>query len=692
MFFAGTVLTAMGAGATTRKNGAIVGGLTSVGYIALVLLQRKPWRQRDRQLWWNVAMMPSFTLAGPIGATLGDAALAVRALERARERDRRAIGAHGSAGDAVADIARRAEEVASDLDSLLLRAARFENLDEETAHQLRVAVATAREDAHHLLLGPVLVAAARGEPLDLVTALGSIIASYKRVWQASAAVVELEQDLLGHRAVDARTTQVLLRTLKIALDNCERHQRQPLRRVTVRLREQADWMELDVEDDGGGSPVPATQWGTGLTEARAQCQTVRGTLNLEAGREGLRLIARVPLDAVSSSVVSDAGGAVGARMDTGIDEVQSLLRLMNALAAGGCYMTGDVFRSNVAAIAAFSGVAVADEVVRRRGRRRDRLTDVTLPIVGLLWPTGGRPASGWIGGELCVCALKRGWRGSATAIVATTAALGCSAYRVRSSLSRGRVAENLAFPLVCWLTGVGAHWLRGLLADAESEAVSLRGRSELIERIAYSVRLRHDIIKPVRMSKAWRQGLMETSLGRELNEIGATVEQLVDTLRRSVIPADPLAEFQQHLATRLSPTPITVAGERPRLEELLKHQHGADDDPGTASDDPMLQRARYSLALIALADECAARILDRYPPSLLGQWSLLQVHLAVRLRTRQSPGLLEIAVRPSPPGPDRRPATANIVNVLTELDGALTEGFEDGGFCFTVASLSLAET
>lgn len=695
MFFAGTILTAMGAGRTTRARGAVVGGLTGLGYISLVLAQRRPWSAPDRQLWWNVAVMPAFTLAGPIGATLGDTALAIRALERARERDRRTSGPTGSARDTMAEIARRAEQVASQLDSLLLHAARFEGLDPESARQLRAAVETAREDAHHLLLGPVLIAAARGEPLDLLTAVRSIIVSYERVWNAHSAALELEHHLPAGRTVDARTTQAVLRSLKIALDNCERHHQRPLRCVTIALSEQAGWLKLDVEDDGGGIPVPPSQWGTGLSEAQAQCRALGGRVRLTAGENGVRLTARVPLHAAASSVLSDAGGAVGARIDAAVDEVQGLLRLVNTLGAAGCLMTADDGRRGAAAVAAFLGTALIDEVSLRRDRRPDWLADNSLVLIGLLWPAGGRPATGWIGAEQFFCGLRRGWRDTLKTSGATTAALAWSAARVRRSVSAGRIAENVAFPLLCSASGLGVRWLRKRLADAEADAVSLRERGELIERMAYSVRLRHDIIKPIRKSDAWRQGLMETPLGRELNDIGASVEELLETLKRSVIPADPLAELQRHLHTRLSPTPVTVDGERPRLNALLRYRKHADkprdDQDELSTADPMLQRARYSLALIALADECAARILTRYPPSLLGEWSLLQVHLAVSPQDADKPDTLEVAVRPSPPRTDRRAASLNIVNVLTELDGSLTEGFEDGGFRFTVSSLSLAE-
>jgi hypothetical protein len=267
--------------------------------------------------------------------------------------------------------------------------------------------------------------------------------------------------------------------------------------------------------------------------------------------------------------------------------------------------------------------------------------------------------------------------------------------RVRDSVSFGRIAENLAFPLVCAASGLGARWARQRLAAAEADAVSLRERGELIERMAYSVRARHDIIKPIRKSNAWRQGLDETPVGIELNTIGGDVEALLETLRRSVVSADPLVEFQQHLAMRLSPTPVTIQGERPLLDALLEHRkrvaNDRDGHSGHGLADPMLQRARYSLALIALADECAASIFARYPPSVLGEWSLLQVHLAIRPTPGDDPGKLEVTVRPAPPISDEKASRLGIVAVLTELDGSLSEGFEDGGFCFIVDSLSLAQ-
>ena len=692
MYFPAVMLTALGAGATTPRRGAVIGGLAGTAYVGLVLAQRRPWRDPDRQIWWNVAMLPAFTMAGPVGSLIGDAALAVRALERARARDRRTIQQAGeSPRAALQRTARQTEQIAQELDELLLRAARFVCDDAEAQSQLEAAVDAVREDTHHLLLGPVLIAAARGEPLDLLTAVGSITGSYERALRMIPVAVDLQSDVPEGRAIDGRTTAVLLRLLKVALDNCERQLRLSAAghggtragAVTIRLRERAARLELEVEDDGRGVAPPRTEWSTGLLESHAQVRALGGSLRLEQGETGVRLGAEVPLSPVRIRPLPEAGGAVGAGLDAAVVKAEKLLRISNAIGALGCFMTAERRGAAANCGAGFFAAAGLDELLVQRGRRARWHADASLAFVGLLWPAGGRPASGWVGAELFLRALRRGARETAWATALSTAALGMSAMRVRRSVGAARIAENVLFPAVCAASGLGAREARRRLARAEAETVLLRERSELVESLAYTVRLKHDVIKPVRRSKAWRQGLDETELGSELNRIGEKVDILVRELKESIVVAEPLREFQEHLATRLSPVPVTVSGELPRLVSLQASVGSGDSGRGR---EQTLERARQSIALTALADKCAAQILRRYPPSLLGRSPLVVVHLAVR---PQAPGKVEVAVRPFPPRGHRDTAT-ELASVLAELDGSLDEGFDDGGFRFTVSSLSLA--
>jgi hypothetical protein len=668
LFFPAVLLTAVGGGTTSVRRSPLLGGAAGAGYVASVLVQRRAWRRWDRQLWWNVSMWPAFTVAAPIGALVGGAALSIRALERARDRDRELASTVGaSAREALGRLATEAAAVASQMDGLLLRVAARHAADAE----LLAAVGATRDRIHHLTLAPVMVEAATGGRLDLARTIESVVATYRWAWPQLD--LSLEIDVPAERAVDARSTTALVGVLKIALDNVQRGRP---RSVAVRVCERGDAVALDVEDDGGTTQAPPPgEWGLGLTEGLQLCQALGGRLSLEPAAAGLALRAVVPLVPVAPAGLQGLGGAVGGRLDEAIRRCERIIRGSDLIGGVGCLMTADRTRAGLAASLAFAALAGLDEL--RADARSAVSLEATaeLSAVGLLWPAGGRPASGWIGAGLFLAGLRHGARAAAVPTAAVTAALAVSAARVRRTVVPGRIGENLVFPLGCAAGGLAARVYRERLRRVEADAVQLRERGELIELLARGMWIYHGVIKPLRETSAWREGVMMSPDGQRLIHLSRQLLELVDNLKASMLVPEPLREFQEHLATRLAPTPVTVDGELPQPSQLR-------------AEDKILERARESIARIALADLLAEKILDRYPPNLLGRWPLARLHLAVRPRSADT---VEVSVRPIPPARrTTRSEHLDLVHVLAHLRGELRDGFGDGGFTFSMAASAVA--
>jgi hypothetical protein len=664
MFLPAVMLTAVGGGATSVRRSPVLGGAVGCGYVALVLTHRRAWRRWDRQLWWNLSMWPAFTVAAPMGATIGGAALSIRALERARDRDRvLAATVGGSARTALRQLASEAADVAQEMDTVLLSVAAGHTADPE----LRAAVGTTRDRIHHLTLAPMLVEAASGGRLDLTRIVGTTVAAYRQAWPKLD--LSLDVNVPAERAIDARSTTALLGVLKIGLDNLE-HARP--NHAAVRITEHGTVIALEIEDDGGTTDVPpAGEWGLGLTEGLRLCEALGGALTLERSSGGLLLRATVPLVPVAPVDLQELGGAVGERLDQAIRRCERILRVSNVIGGVGCLMTADATRAGLVASGLFASFAALDEI--RTPARPDAGAEAIagLSAVGLLWPTGGRPASGWIGAALFLIGLRHGARATALSSAATTCVLAVSAARVSRTVVPGRIAENLLFPLGCAAGGLAARVARERLRTVEAEAVQLRERGELVELLARGMWVYHGVIKPLRETQAWREGLMSSREGQRLVELSRRLLTLVDALKSSMLLPDPLRELQEHLATRLAPKPVTVDGELPVPSRLR-------------AEDQILERARLSIARIALADLLAEKILNRYPPDLLGRWPLERLHLAVRPRSED---MIEVSVRPIPPAHRQaREEQLDLVHVLAHLHGELCDGFEDGGLTFSMAA------
>jgi signal transduction histidine kinase len=96
------------------------------------------------------------------------------------------------------------------------------------------------------------------------------------------------------RPVDSAIGIHVYRVLQEALNNVARHSRSG--QAWVRLRFQADALELEVEDHGKGLGVATGRQGLGLVAMRERAELVGGTLTLGRPREGGTIVRlRVPL-------------------------------------------------------------------------------------------------------------------------------------------------------------------------------------------------------------------------------------------------------------------------------------------------------------------------------------------------------------------------------------------------------------
>jgi signal transduction histidine kinase len=108
--------------------------------------------------------------------------------------------------------------------------------------------------------------------------------------------------------VDSAIGIHVYRVLQEALNNVARHSGS--RQAWVRLRFEANTLELDVEDHGKGLGTTLARRGLGLVAMRERAALVGGTLELARPREGGTLVRlRVPLvpPATMTVVVSHAG-------------------------------------------------------------------------------------------------------------------------------------------------------------------------------------------------------------------------------------------------------------------------------------------------------------------------------------------------------------------------------------------------
>ncbi|MGH2911815.1 MAG: hypothetical protein ACRDJ3_04995 [Solirubrobacteraceae bacterium] len=618
MFYPSLVLTGFGGGRLGRvrlnrakpNTSALFAGAATAVYPAVVVGVRRLRREAlDARLLWNVGVSPLFFAFAAIGGELGDLALAVRRIERTRKRDKDALKPSASGNRApIFHIAGDIRGTAAELEQALLRiAAPRRSLEDPSSREVQAAVEDIRGEIQHHQLAPLLVAAANERQLPLVPTLTAVLDIYREGWREQSISIRFHPQILAGKSIHPRVTSALVRATKVALDNSYRHQRRTLTAIELHLaHDDSGYLTLRIRDDAGGSSPPeAGEWGTGLSETRAHVHSLGGTVSLLASGGGVELVVRVPSQPpVSDSL--DGHVQLSGRIDDSLLRCARAIRPATWVNGVACCLTAPNRRSGAAHAALFSALVIADRSWNRRRRGDPWRARSIVSAMSMLWPAGGRPTTGWTGLEIVSLGAfgrAREAFGVGTLALALTS---LSAYRVKHTIERARLVENVAFPLVCAASGVAAAYGRRLLQDAERDSICLRERAELVELLARTVRLHHDLIKPLRRSRAWyEEGIMASADGQRLLELSGRIDTLTRRLLALIVMADPIADLREHLQLRLAPTVVTVGGTRPLWTSRRADAVG-------------VERAREHLALVALADELADHVLDRFPPTITG--------------------------------------------------------------------------
>jgi hypothetical protein len=675
MFFPAVILSALGGGRLgtfrwpRQTASARMGIALGVGYGCIVLGSRRPWKYGwDRQLLWNLGVVPAFVAAPLVGGDCGDLALSIRRLESLRARDRAALAQLDPDGrDPLPRLVDAVGEISSSLEENLLGLTRIP-LPTDPSEKVSTSVTAIRERIAHHQLAPVLIAAARDEQLDLGSTLNGVLNVYERAWKDDVDL-RFEPAITEGMTVSPRVVGLLVRALKLGLDNAAYHQTKQLEVVVVSLAMESDHVVLRVEDDGGGTTAPPREEWRGLSTLEGSATELRGTLDLDAAAAGMALTIRIPATPVPASTGTSA--LVSERLEAVLDRCQRYMLPSNVLAGIlGALTSGTRGRSYAAA---FGVAAGADELWRRAspaGRTRPALM---LPLVGTLWPPGGVPAGGWLGAEL-IFDVMRSRASDAWLLSALTAcALAGSGRRVRDSIDAAKLWENILFAPFCALAGVGPRYLRARLRAAEHETVSLRERWMLVEELTVATGYTHDIVKRLRGSNAWYQhALFKTDEAQALLRLSEDLDDLMPEMLARIAVADPIEDLQRHLQLRLAPVEVYVAGRRP-IGVRRRSEHAT-------------SAAREYLGVVALADQLADILLGRFPPGLDGRSRLEEVDLTVSPEQND----VRISVRPRPASTNSEGDLDGLVSTLALLHGYVEEGFEDGGMTFRVSTQSVA--
>lgn len=132
------------------------------------------------------------------------------------------------------------------------------------------------------------VEALRGHQAPLAEQLAVLASEFSAATGRSCSVVVSGDP--GRLPAEIRLT--VLRTAQEALTNVRKHA--PEAEVTVSLRDEAGWCELEVRDTGGGCAAAPKPGGYGLVGMRERAELIGGQLAAGPDGEGFRVWLRVP--------------------------------------------------------------------------------------------------------------------------------------------------------------------------------------------------------------------------------------------------------------------------------------------------------------------------------------------------------------------------------------------------------------
>jgi two-component sensor histidine kinase len=664
-YFPGIIATAVGGGYLARRDSLRYGVVIGTAYTAGSLATAKPWRPDAPDIWWNIGSAAMFIAAASIGSRAGALSMTLRGLELARRRDREAIAGSGLARSSaeeladrsatVAEAARRVERAISEL----TRAAEQSGL--ASGEDLRTRARQDSQGLHHLTLAPQLLGLATASKVetleDRVAAIcrGSLSPEIKTSSYVSSTVPA---------QIDARSATPLIQALKRALDNAQQHtdQRPLTIKVSVSLSASGD-VVLDVEDNGGGGPVPRKEWGEGFQLTEEQLSRIGGQLRLLPGTAGLRMQAVVPVVEQEPTVAANSSVVAGVDHTTGqiIADVRVAAAWHSVMILCANTPPADRVRRSVRLVAL---LLVGELASRRPNSMPWSGLPSTAIIAAAAFPGPGRPVTGGWSTTLVVDYITRtGARGYGAAAGVAAASM-IAAGRATLTELHLTVGDRL-FPLFGSAAGLLAYRQRTNVARGEKELVAMGDRLALIEQVSLPLQLRHDVLKQLRRSRVWTS-LLNLPAGQQLVASEEALLAATAALEPMLLIAgSPIELIVQQLTFRLAPTVI-----RPPNREVVLQLAERRRTIGRG-----LRAGRERLWLIRLGDQIAEEMLALVPPSPTGRWRLREVIISL---TADRDDLI-LSFRPIPVGRDRPRSRAEYLSQVAEaLGGQIVEGYNDG--------------
>jgi hypothetical protein len=617
-YFPAIVLTALGGGvggnlATGRRGG----GAVAAAYLGGAALTMQPWRNNlDREDWWIPAGALGFLGSGIVGAIAGDLNLKMRALTDFAEREGETAGREvmESVSEKVREQGAHFLELVSEVDKV------FEDLpDVSTA---TADLATALSSLHTVRTMPLQT---KQVSLGAWPRLRAIAEDYNK--GDGNVRVSLQTTTNAPPSPNGATTDALCECATALLQNAAnaRTAGGPPVQATVTLELRKDpagdrrrLIRMTVEDDAGGSPVPASAWGGGLSASQATAQDLGGDLSLELGQTGLRAIFEVPY--VSNRDPGERPTTFVREAASGRDACLRALRRVTAAQAVAIAFSVSEREALPRRLVAIAALFAGGELVQRLSDERQRaLAAAPLAVVAMsAFPGSGRPP---LGGWSCVmCAQTAssgspplGWVAAALGTMGATAVAGPERFSGALETTLG----DRTFPLIGAV--VGANVWRGLrgIEDQEERVADEAWRRQALADLAAPLRQRHHLLKPVKEAmdvERWQE-LDKSELGSEVKSQERSLQEAQAELENLLTEGSPLRELQHQLARMLAPAPVRLLGEWP---VRTVPEQGRE-----------LEAVRYRLALIGLGQAIALRVRDYLPTSLLLPEPLqeLQVHV-----------------------------------------------------------------
>jgi hypothetical protein len=617
-YFPAVVLTALGGGVGAnltagRRGGAAVASV----YLAGCAGTLKPWRSSlQRESWWNVAGALGFVGAGIVGAIAGDLNLKMRALTDFADRE-----AESSGRAEMEEAAAKVRELGRDFLELLKevdKAFEHDPAVSEAAVDLTTALGTLRtvrtippsEEWESLATWPRLREIAEGYNSTGGNVRVSLATPSKQPPSANAAITSAlceSATALIQNSANARPPKQAQVEVRITLDLLTKPRDGRRRRM----------LRMTVEDDAGGTVVPRTEWGTGLSEALADAQELGGDFRLEQGDRGLRAV----FEALYVHSHDDDPHPLTFRSEAaaGRDACLRELRWVTATQAIFIAFSESARKDMPRRLALIGGFYGAGELVQRlpeKARARAAAPLGALAMSAFRGP--GRPLLGGWSAVMCAQAgasgkPKLGWLAGVGATVGATAAAGPE----RFSSALPTTIGDRTFALLG--AAVGASVWKGLLRleEQEEKVANETWRRRAQADLAAPERLKHHLLKPVKgaLGKERWDEFKETNLGKRIENAEGDLHEAQGNLERLLTAGNPLRELQHQLAHLLAPAPVRVLGEWPKR---------TDPQPGHE-----LEAVRYRLGLIGLGQALAVRVLDNLPSKFFFPQRLqeLQIHV-----------------------------------------------------------------